>query len=282
MGRIPEVVLRGRGIVFRLEGYVVRVVRGRTTWTVPLAAIQRVEYTGGRVRLELLGDGVEGGSFMLTTRNTVAADAFVQQLRTALTRVSTAEQRPTQVVVEVARRRRWRLPGNPQFWLFGPGLVAYLAFSSVAVNRGAEEGIGDLVGFIMVGCPWGWLLLIWGWRDVVRDALILRRRGITVSGSIRDYDLRRVSEDSVKWHPVYQFRTLEGERCVVTQAVGHARKGRTGQVDVTYDPLSPTRVRGARRRRLAVCGFLMMFFGVLSVVLMVIPLWLFVCRLLEG
>ncbi|MFK8843695.1 DUF3592 domain-containing protein [Streptomyces sp. Ac-502] len=282
MRRIPEMVLRGRGIVFRLETYVVRVVRGRTTWTVPLAAIDRVEYAGGRVLLEVSGDATQDGAFTLITRNATAADAFVQQLRTALTRLPVPGQGPTHVVRETAGRRLPRLPRLSAGAKIALGIVPYLAFSVVAVNTGAEAGIGDLVGFIMAYGPAGWLMLYFGWTEVVRDALILRRRGITVSGRIRDYEWRRAGEDSGEWHPVYEFRTLEGQCLVVTQTAGHAHKGTRGPVDVTYDPLSPTRVRGLRDKRLTVRGIVLTFFGVLSVLLMIIPLWLFISALLAA
>ncbi|WP_150245352.1 DUF3592 domain-containing protein [Streptomyces albofaciens] len=282
MGRIPEVVLRGRGIDFRLEAYVVRVVRGRTTWTVPLAAIDRVEYTGRRVLLELSGDATQDGAFTLITRNATAADAFVRRLRTALTRLPAPGQGPTHVVRETVGRRIPRLSNLPTGAKIALGVVPYLAFFSVAGDKGAEAGIGDLVGFIMLYGPAGWLMLYFGWTEVVRDALILRRRGITVPGRIRDYTWRSAGEDSGEWHPVYEFRTLEGQRMVVTQTAGHGRKGERGPVDVTYDPLSPTRVRGLRDKWLTVRGIVLTFFGVLSVLLMLIPLWLFISALLTA
>ncbi|MFH8411035.1 DUF3592 domain-containing protein [Streptomyces sp. NPDC018019] len=281
MGRIPEVVLRGRGVVFRLEAYVMRVVRGRTTWTVPLTAIDRVAYTQGRVLLELSGDAVQDGAFTLITRNATAADAFVQQVRTALTRLPATGQGPTHVVREDAGRR-WRLPSLSAGAKIALGIVPYLAFSAIAVEEGAKAGLGDLVGFTMAYGPAGWLMLYFGWTEVVRDALILRRRGITVPGRIRDYEWRRIGEDSGEWHPVYEFRTLEGQRLVVTQTAGHAHKGGRSLVDVTYDPLSPTRVRGLRDKGLTIRGTVLTFFGVLSVLLMLIPLWLVISALLTA
>ncbi|MFE0178291.1 DUF3592 domain-containing protein [Streptomyces sp. NPDC059002] len=282
MGRIPDVVLRGRGVVFRLTANAVLVVRGRVTWTVPLAAIGRVACAGGRVRLELSGGG-EDDAVALTTRNVTAADAFTQRLRSALGRVSTVDHGPSLVTVQTAERRRPRLPGRPLLWLIGPAVVAYFAFFEVALERGAEAGIGGLVGFIMLYGPVGWLMFAVGWKEVVRDALILWRRGITVSGRIRDYKSHGGSASSdTEWRPIYEFRTLEGEHLVVTQPVGYAHKGRTGPVDVTYDPLSPTRVRSARDRRLAARGTVLTFFGVLSFALLLIPLWLVVAGLLPG
>ncbi|MFH8347610.1 hypothetical protein [Streptomyces sp. NPDC018045] len=152
MERIPEVVLRGRGVVFRLEAYVVRVVRGRTSWTVPLAAISRVEYGGGRVRLELSGDAAQGDAFTLATRNATAADAFVQRLRTALTRLPSPGQGPTQVVREDAGRRLPRVPAGAKI---GLAIVPYLAFFSVSVGRGAEAGVGTLMAVILLYWPVG-------------------------------------------------------------------------------------------------------------------------------
>ncbi|MEU7186663.1 DUF3592 domain-containing protein [Streptomyces sp. NPDC045369] len=283
MGSIPEVVLRGRGVVFRLEAYAVRVVRGRTTWTVPLAAIDRVAYAGGRVLLELSGDeAVQDGAFTLITRNATAADAFVRQVRTALARPPASGQSPSRVVREDAGRRRWRLPRLSAGTKIGLGVVPYLAFAAVAVEEGAKAGVGGLVGFTMAYGPAGWLMLYFGWTEVVRDALILRRRGITVAGRIRDYKWRRIGEDSGEWHPVYEFQTLEGQRLVVTQTAGHAHKGGSGPVDVTYDPLAPTRVRGLRDKGLTVRGIVLTFFGVLSVLLMLIPLWLVISALLTA
>ncbi|MEV0276297.1 DUF3592 domain-containing protein [Streptomyces sp. NPDC050610] len=282
MGRIPEVVLRGRGVVFRLEGYAVRVMRGRTTWTVPLAAIDRVDYAGGRVLLRLSRDADESDAFTLTTRNATAAGAFVGQLRTALARRPASAQGPAHVVRDVSGRRLPRLPRLSAGGKIALGIVPYIAFFYVAGNKGAEAGIGGLVAFIMLFGPVGWLMLYAGWTEVMRDALILRRRGITVPGRIRDYDWHRISKDQAEWRPVYEFRTLEGRNLVVTQPVGREHKGERGPVDVTYDPLSPTRVRSLRDKRLAIRGIALTFFGVLSVILMVIPLWLFISALLTG
>ncbi|MFH8985648.1 DUF3592 domain-containing protein [Streptomyces varsoviensis] len=290
MGRVPEVVLRGRGVVFRLEAYAVRVMRGRITWTVPLGAIDRVGYAGGRVLLELSADadananadGSDSGAFTLVTRNATAADAFVRQLRTALTRLPASGRGPARVVREVARRRVPRLPRISAGGKIALGIVPYLAFFKVAGDKGAEEGIGVLVAVIMLYGPVGWLMLYIGWTEVVRDTLVLRRRGITVPGHIRDYEGHRISEDRGEWRPVYEFRTLEGQHLVVTQPAGHEHQGEKGPVDVTYDPLSPTRVRSFRDKRLTVRGIALTFFGVLSVVLMVIPLWLFFAALLTG
>ncbi len=285
MERIPEVVLRGRGVTFRLEGYMVRVIRGRVTWTVPPAAIERVEHAGGRVLLKLsreAGGAEDSDAFTLTTRNAAAADVFVRQLRTALRRRSASPQAPAQVVREVAGRRLPRLPPISAGGKIALGIVPYIAFFYVAGEKGAEAGIGGLMAFIMFYCPLGWLMLHIGWTEVMRDALILRRRGITVPGRIRDYSRHHISKDRGEWRPVYEFRTSEGRHLVVTQPFGREHKGETGPVDVTYDPLSPTRVRNLRDKRLAIRGIALTFFGALSVVLMLIPLWLFVSALLTG
>ncbi|MFE7117296.1 DUF3592 domain-containing protein [Streptomyces sp. NPDC057654] len=287
MGRIPEVVLRGRGVVFRLETYTVRVMRGRVTWTVPLAAIEHVEHAGGHVLLKLSRDAAvsteDNNAFTLTTRNTTAADAFVRQLRTALRRRSASAQGPTQVVREVTGRRLPRLPPISAGGMIALGVGPYIAFFYVAGEKGAEVGIGGLMMAIMMFyCPFGWLMLYIGWTKVMRDALILRRRGITVPGRIRDYAWHRISKDQSEWRPVYEFRTLEGRHLVVTQPVGRTHKGEKGPVDVTYDPLSPTRVRNLRDKRLTISGIAQTFFGMLGVVLMVIPLWLFISALLTG
>ncbi|MFF3277421.1 DUF3592 domain-containing protein [Streptomyces chrestomyceticus] len=277
---VPEVVLRGRGVVFRLEGYAVRVVRGRVTWTVPLAAIDCVEYAGGRVRLQLSGGAAQEGTFALSTRNGTAAEAFVRHLRAALARAApSSQQTPTQVVGEVAGRRLLRLPRLSAGAKIGLGIVPYLAFSGVAAQRADELGWGTFVTVIIVYCPAGWLMLHLGWTEVVRDALVLRRRGITVSGRIREYAPHRNSETDTEWRPVYTFRTVEGERLVVTQPTGHSRRGATGPVDVTYDPLLPTRVRNGHDRRLMLRGIVLASLGVLSVVLMLIPLGFFVSAL---
>ncbi|MEV0259967.1 DUF3592 domain-containing protein [Streptomyces sp. NPDC050617] len=260
-------------------------MRGRITWTVPLAAIDRVDYAGGRVLLKLspdAGGAEDSAALTLTTRNTTAADAFVQQLRTALRRRPASPQAPAQVVREVTGRRLPRLPPISAGGKIALGIVPYLAFFSVAVDKGAEAGIEGPVAFIMLYCPVGWLMLHAGWTEVMRDALILRRRGITVPGRIRDYDWHHISEGRGEWRPVYEFRTLEGRNLVVTQPVGREHKGERGPVDVTYDPLSPTRVRSLRDKRLAIRGIALTFFGVLSVVLMLIPLWLFISALLTG
>ncbi|GAU69461.1 hypothetical protein SSP35_12_01090 [Streptomyces sp. NBRC 110611] len=282
MESIPDMVLRGRGVVFRLEAYWVRVVRGRTTWTVPLAAISDVGYAEGRVRLELAAGG-EGDSVTLTTRNTTAADAFVRRLRDAVSRVPTAENGPAMVIAEHRERPRLRLPGRPLVWLACLAVVPYFWYFGTAIKLvgGDDSAAGALLGVSMLYCPWGVVLLVKGWRDVVRDALILWRRGITVPGRVRAYKWSSTGSDgSGEYRPVYEFRTLEGHKRRVTQSVAHTHKGEEGPVDVTYDPLSPTRVRGERQRQLLVRGTVMMFFGVLSVVLLLVPLCVIVVSLL--
>ncbi|MET9592069.1 hypothetical protein ABZY45_14075 [Streptomyces sp. NPDC006516] len=84
MGRDAQIVLKGRGGAMRLGHGEVRVVRGRTTWVIPLRAVGAVESDGRTaVRLRSIGDA-PGGAFEVRSRNRHAVTAFAEGLRGAM------------------------------------------------------------------------------------------------------------------------------------------------------------------------------------------------------
>ncbi|MEW2575753.1 DUF3592 domain-containing protein [Streptomyces syringium] len=277
MAQIPSgVVLRGRGVEFRLAHGTVTVVRGRTTWTAPLEAIGEVVRNGATVRIQPAGGGA-GDAVTLTTRNSVAADAFVRSLRTALVDVPRVTNGPSLVTTQV-RRHLWLR------WLDRPGLLkyfllvaAYLTFAATALYRAAQEEVVPPVHMVLWLGPIGASLVAKSWRDVFRDAAILRRRGITVPGRIVKYDWVSSEEE---FRPIYEFQTVEGRTVVAPSSVLVARYLKSPHLDVTYDPEAPHRARGVGRAGGTVRGVLMAFFGTLMTISLAVPVFLVLMPLL--
>lgn len=281
MTQIPGgVVLQGRGAEFRLTNGTVTATRGRRTWTVPLEAIGEVDHHGVTVRLRLAG-GSPDDAIALTARNSVAADAFVRSLRSALVTVQpTPDGRPLVISqVEPHPFLRWLNRPGPLLKRSLP-VVAYLAFAVAALYRAAQEDlVPPVMHIVLWGGPLGALLLFKAWQQVFRDAVILRRRGITVPGRIIRYDWVSSEEE---FRPIYEFQTVEGRRIVAPSSVLVSTYFRASHLDVTYDPQQPYRARGTGRAGGTVRGVLMAGFGALLTSLLAVPLFLLLMPLLPA
>jgi hypothetical protein len=243
----PEVVLSGGGVTARFDGRRLLLVQGATTWTVPVRAVRSAELlSGGEVRIELSGDaeGAQhglGAGVSIPCRNAHAAKAFTNRLQRALRASDTVADGHALVLVET--RQHGTSPLTHKGIKIGTAVLAYAAVLVIIGRYGAGEAGAELGVFGVLGAA-GLALLYFCWVRLIRDILVLRRRGITVSGH---------SEGTVAgfggnvfYFRVLSYRTLEGMSFKEVKSRGSV-SGRTsgiGPVDVTYDPLKPSTATG--------------------------------------
>ncbi|MEV0281410.1 DUF3592 domain-containing protein [Streptomyces sp. NPDC050610] len=272
------VVLRGRGAEFRLGSAMVTVVRGRTTWTVPLESISEVVHDSTTVRIRLSG-GSAPDAFSLVTRNSTAAHTFTQSLRSALVDVRRVSDGPSRVTTHVRRHAWLRWLDRPGLLKYSLAAMAYLAFAVTALYRAGQEEVVPPVHMVLWLGPIGATLVVKSWRDVFRDAAILRRRGITVPGRVIRYEWVSSEEEH---RPIYQFRTVDGRQITARSSVLVRQFFKTPHLDVTYDPEEPQRARGVGRAGGMVRGVFQAFFGSLMALSLALPLFLVLNPLLPG
>ncbi|CAL9548844.1 hypothetical protein SUDANB105_04377 [Streptomyces sp. enrichment culture] len=242
MGWERQVVLKGRGGTFRLEGGTVRVVRGRGVVEIPLRAVEAVEQGEDErsVGLRISGGG-PGAAFTVRSGNTSAVRAFTEALERALAGVTpvadgqaliTARTRP----VEPPRlsTRASRVTALVAGWL------TVIVVAAVTAREPAQRALVLTAAFT---APLGSGLLAVAWRFFLRDPWILRRRGVTVPGEIVDYITSRKQQAK---YPVYRFTTVTGVTRTQESSVSVLTRRANPRVDVTYDPQDPARVRGGR------------------------------------
>ncbi|MER8233214.1 DUF3592 domain-containing protein [Streptomyces sp. NPDC094049] len=248
MGRNTEMVLKGRGGAFRLEDGRVRVVRGRTTWDVPLAAIAGVDHGDGpSVRLRISG-AEPAREFSVSSGNRAAVSAFTRELERVTAGVVPVSDGGALVTASV-RPRTLPRPSRRTVVILGClALVALLL--TVAESAGHRALV--VVGSLLTAMGGGMLALTW--ILLARDRLVLRRRGITVPGEIVRY--RTTVKDQTQT-PVYRFTTLEGVERTQESSVFLYWRRSDPRVDVVYDPQDPTVVRGGPAAGHLIIGVLM-------------------------
>jgi hypothetical protein len=231
----PLVLHGRRRSVARLRAGVVLLETDGVRHRIPVAAIARVDATGpgGRVLTVVVAttpttptDPVTY-SYSLTSRSAPAVRAFAEAVRRALPVRDADEPRP-QVSAEPVERSGPHLG----YAILGALVLTYVLVAVVLVNRGAGEQavVYWLAGPMLTGA--GGTVLPGGVRTV-REAVVLRRRGITVEGRReRSYEVG-TGEDAATHH-MYAY----------VDALGNARtrSGRQGgadEVDILYDPEDP-------------------------------------------
>ncbi|WP_438297191.1 hypothetical protein [Streptomyces sp. HUAS TT7] len=273
----PVMTLRGDGTTFWLHELEIVVQRGRTTWTVPLAAIGRIASVSGRpgtsqVRLELSG-GSDAAWATVTTRNGTAADAFVRSAQGAMSDVRTVAYGPDLVVCE---QRALRLPPLP---LHHPkarrflAVAAYLVFALVAIAH-ADDAWGGAVVYGLVLPPLAASAVLRVWRGRYRDLLNLRRCGITVPGQFLRTEWVHRDGESEERH-VYEYVTLEGRRHRQRGRINIYLQRKTGALEVTYDPQQPSLMQPGRLIEPLVLQALLMAIGLTVTLLFIAPLLAF-------
>ncbi|GAB3209161.1 hypothetical protein GCM10027294_22440 [Marinactinospora endophytica] len=244
----PEIVVSGRGFTARFDGERLRLVRGRNTWTVPVRAMRLVTVDADTtVRIGLSGDGRAarhglGAEIVLSCRSANAAAAFAGSLQRALRARGTVADGHAPVEVETRERatdprhrRRARVAGAVAVYV--ALLVALGAFSGDPGTAWLVLGPISWTGPAGVGLVW----FCWVW--LVRDLVVLRRRGVTVAGHCDR--VTRAFGGNVLYTPVLSYRTVEGRSLSQVRSRGFASASMwlegSGPVDVTYDPLDPAR-----------------------------------------
>ncbi|MFF5007966.1 hypothetical protein ACFY3G_34690 [Streptomyces phaeochromogenes] len=242
-----EIVLAGGGITARFDGQRLRLVQGATTWTVPVRALRAAELTpDGDVRIDLSGDpgaarhGL-GAGVSIPTRNAHAARAFTESLQRALDTTTAVPDGHALVLVDT--RQPSMSPRARRGLMIGIAAVAYAAVLLLIGQYGAGDTGPVILAFGWLG-PGGLGLLYFCWVRLIRDLVVLRRRGITVSG--RSEGTVRGFGGNVFYFQKLSFRTAEGRdltRVESRGSVGGITTG-VGRLDVTYDPLDPSRATG--------------------------------------
>jgi hypothetical protein len=252
-----QVVLKGRGGTFRLEGRKLRVVRGRTVWEIPLRAVEAVE-RGDDWRyaaLRISGAG-PAPAFTVRSRNTAAVQAFTEALGRALTGVTPVADGQALITTGT---RPLELPGlstrASRITVLVLGWLLLIVLAAGGVESDSEAGL--VVAAAPTG-PTGCVLLAVAWRFFLRDPWILRRRGVTVPGQVVRYI---TSTRQQAMYPVYRFTTVTGRTLTQESSVTVLKRLSNPGVDVTYDPQDPTRVRGARAFGHLAAGLFVAAFG---------------------
>lgn len=124
-------------------------------------------------------------------------------------------------------------------WWTNAAVTAHVLITAAAVLT-AREGRGGTafvtVMLITFGCFLWWQAgTAWGVTE-----LAWRRRGVKVAGRVVDYD---DGSDGSGNFPVIEYTTVAGEVCRHRADVGRWNRSGSGDVEVTYDPERPHRVR---------------------------------------
>ncbi|GAA2832588.1 hypothetical protein GCM10010441_66500 [Kitasatospora paracochleata] len=255
----PELVISGRGATTRFDGSRLRIVRGRTTWTVPVQAVRSAAATSdGGVRVELTGhlSGAVHGlgeAFELAAANERAARAFLERLTAALAGVRPAEDGHALVRVE----REQALPpaeANPLvqravvigFLLLAYGTLLYLLAKVSPLDPATAQN--DMVSGGPLALGGG--IVLWRVGRRLRSMWLLRRRGIGVVGEVTGY-VKIWTKGGHLWEfSKMSFTTIDGRRMKDVHSVvtvwGLSDAAVTGRpVELSYDPERPTRASRA-------------------------------------
>lgn len=286
-GVIETVLARG-GTTARINGARLQVVRGRTTWTVPLRACRSADLTAdGSVRVELSGspDGAThglGAAVELPSPNPRAAEAFLGQLAAALAATEPAADGHGLVRVETragllgrTTRHRNRIETIVlRLGLYVPALFV-LGWLSPQDREGAVISL-TVAG--VCGAVGGFVLLRVARR--VRSLWLLRGRGIGVVGQVTGF-VRIWDKGAHLWQfSKVTYTTMDGQRMTdvvsVVTAWGFSKTTFPGAaVELNYDPERPTRAS----RPLTV-GFA--FRTLLLATAGAVPAWVFVLCVSEN
>ncbi|KAF3463567.1 hypothetical protein [Streptomyces sp. Tu 3180] len=249
----PETVLAGRGTTARFDGQRLLVVRGRTTWTLPVRAVASAEATaGGTIRVGISGDPGRarhglGRVLELPTANARAAEAFLGQLTAALTATEPAADGHALIQVRTQPPPSYAPgPRGRRAVRAGSLLAGYtLLLSLLGWMSPLEDGLAAFSLSVA-----GVLGLIGGaalWRTArrVRSLWLLRRRGVGVVGEA-DGHVRIRSEGAHLWiFSKLTFTTVDGRMMRGVPPVVSVRDFSgaviTGRADLVYDPEHPAR-----------------------------------------
>ncbi|MFJ2739223.1 hypothetical protein ACIO3O_06100 [Streptomyces sp. NPDC087440] len=247
----PEVVLTDRGGTARFDGARVQLVRGPSTWHIPVRALHTAELTGdGRVRIALAegsGDHGLGTEVLLPAASPVASEAFADRLHRAIRAAGPADG-PVRVRREIAAPCSWgprNLGRRARLLVQYAGLALLLAplFLLAGLLAPPVDGLFYRLAATELAMLTGSIVL-WRVGQRVRSLWLLRLRGIGVVGEVIGY-VHIWDRGGHLWEfSKLAYTTLDGQyhRGVpsVVTVWGLSDKV-SGKVDLLYDPQRPTR-----------------------------------------
>ncbi|OIJ88489.1 hypothetical protein BIV24_21565 [Streptomyces colonosanans] len=201
---------------------------------IPVAAIERVDVHGAKGRrLTVVLTGDEPAAYHLRCRSAPAVHEFAQAVRGALPVRDADERRQdgTGLVAEELLERA--TPNRVRLW-WGLGGAYVLVLVLLLVKGAAFPGILWAVAPAVLSV--GGLGVLGGWR-VLREAWVLRTRGITVEGELQ----RIFWFEDVKQY-TYAYVDSHGVRRELTGANGGDER-----VEIRYEPAAPETAQVGRR-----------------------------------
>ncbi|MEU6657238.1 hypothetical protein ABZ904_50245 [Streptomyces sp. NPDC046900] len=232
-----SLVLHGKGRASaRLRDGVVLLEADGVRRRIPVAAIERVDVHGARVRrLTVVLTGDEPVAYHLRCRSAPAVHEFAQAVRRALPVRDADEPRPngTELVTEKPLERAAPNRIRQLRWGLGGGYVLVLVLLLVT-DAGVVPGVLWAVAPGPIAA--GGLGVYGGWQ-LFREAWVLRTRGITVEGRLQ----RSHFYNGVEQY-TYAYVDSHGVRRERTGSDGGAER-----VEITYDPADPETTKVGRR-----------------------------------
>lgn len=244
----PLVLHGRRRSVARLRAGVLLLETDGVRHRIPVAAIGRVYVNGPRGRVLTITlaaartDPADPArrtpvTYSLTSRNAPAAAAFAEAVRRALPVRYADEPRPETGAgagVEVSVSVEPIVRSRPDLGrvIVGTLCLAFVLVAVVLVARGAGERavVCWLGGPVLLGAGVAGLM---GGGRAVREAVVLRGRGITVEGRLtRSYEVG-TGEDAATHH-TYEYVDALG-----TTRTRSGPEGGAGMVEILYDPEDP-------------------------------------------
>ncbi|MGX2993809.1 hypothetical protein JNUCC64_05845 [Streptomyces sp. JNUCC 64] len=251
-GGAPETVLVDGGTTARFDGRRLLVVRGRTSWHLPVRALRTAERTtDGTVRVEIAGLPGEaarhglGTVFELRGPNHRATEAFLGQLRAAVIAHPTVPDGHALVERREADPRGGPSPRTRRRLVIGSLVVAYytaLVVTGVLTLGAMYAGVALFLALLPGSAALAGAVGLWRTGRRLRSLLLLRRRGIGVVG--RAFGRARLTRGPVVWEfSLLTFTTLDGRRMTGVPSVVSARVPvpAPDTVVLSYDPERPTR-----------------------------------------
>ncbi|MFF4398290.1 DUF3592 domain-containing protein [Streptomyces sp. NPDC001480] len=264
MADSSPLVLHGRGRASaRLRDGVLLLESGGVRRRIPVGAIERVEVRGGKGRelavVLTAADPARAKTYTLTARSAPAVGAFAGAVRRALpARVPGKPRADGAARVSVEPLERPGLePWRVGLWALGVSLLL-VAGLLAACGAGAKAVALWLAGAVVLGFG---AVAVRSACGQVRDAVVLRRRGITVEGRLK-YSFDTGSGEDRVTHHVYRYVDALGEPRERT-----GEEGGPDQVEIVYDPEDP---EGTTKVGRGTAGQLTS--GVLGLLLLAVPM----------
>ncbi|MEV7524349.1 hypothetical protein [Streptomyces sp. NPDC091371] len=249
----PETVVAGGGTTARFDGARLRIVRGRTAWTLPVRAIGSAALTAsGAVRIEISGvpgsarHGL-GSALELQTPNAHAAKAFLGQLTAVLAAIEPAADGHALVQVEMETRQSSQLGARGRQAVAIALLLVLYAVPLVALGQLSPRKGGTAAFSLGVGGVLGLVggFMLWRMGRRVRSLWLLRKRGIGVVGTVTG-GVQHLDKGGPLWIiSKLAFTTVDGQKMRDVQSVVSiwffSCQAVGSQVELSYDPERPER-----------------------------------------